>query len=578
MKQFIRLLSLCLCITMGMMVNAQNTNTIVETVFQDKVEIYLHFDFPGEAILKDINKFLSLDHQPVRDGKVYAYANRHTFSKFLTYALPYTVLPSPGELFKPDMRDESAGQMLPCSETWDAYPSYEDYLTLMYAFPAFYPDICALEYIGFTPNGREILALRISDNVQEDEDEPEFFYTSSMHGDETAGYPLMLRLIDHILCNYGSDQDLTALVDNIDIYINPLANPDGTYTDDNSTVAGATRSNANGYDLNRNYPDPQDGEHPDGGPYQAETEAFMAYEADHDFVLSCNFHGGAEVFNYPWDTWNAHPADLNWWECVGTDYADLCQEHSPSGYFDFFGDGVTNGFTWYEVDGGRQDYMNYYHRCRESTIELSDTKLLPSSQFDMMWEANYRSLLQYMQQSLYGIRGVVKDAITGEAIVAEVSIDGHDDLNSSVFSSLPMGNYHRLIEVGEWTVTYAKEGYVPETFTLNLADKYSTVVQDVFLLPEDVVGIHTPTDVVSVRVAPNPASTHLDITTELPTHAHISLKLYQTNGQLAMTQHNWVASDVLHLDIAHLTGGVYFLVVENDQQQAIYAEKIMVVR
>ena len=381
MKHFKKILSFCLFALMGMSGVAQSDQAMVDNLFQKKVEVYLSFDLPSEATLKDINEFLSLDHNPVREGRVYAYANRQTFAKFLTYGLNYTILPSPGELFKPDMRDESAGEMLPCNETWDAYPTYDDYLTLMYAYPAFFPDICALEYIGFSKDGREILALRISDNVHEEEDEPEVFYTSTMHGDETAGFPLMLRLIDHLLCNYNSDPDLTYLVNNIDIYINPLANPDGTYTDDNSTVAGATRANANGYDLNRNYPDPEDGPNPDGGPYQAETEAFMEYEAAHDFVLSANFHGGAEVFNYPWDTWTEDPADLSWWQCVGTDYATSCQDNSPSGYFMLFG-GVTNGFDWYEVDGGRQDYMNYYHRCRESTIELSDIKLLPGNQLE----------------------------------------------------------------------------------------------------------------------------------------------------------------------------------------------------
>ena len=74
-----------------------------------------------------------------------------------------------------------------------------------------------------------------------------------MHGDELTGYVLMLRFIDDILNNYNTNSRITYLVNEIDIWINPLANPDGAYAGGNSNVWGATRSNANFIDLNRNF-------------------------------------------------------------------------------------------------------------------------------------------------------------------------------------------------------------------------------------------------------------------------------------------------------------------------------------
>ncbi len=37
-----------------------------------------------------------------------------------------------------------------------------------------------------------------------------------------------------------------------------------------------------------------------------------------------------------------------------------------------YDDGITNGAAWYVIDGGRQDYMNFFHQCREFTLEISD--------------------------------------------------------------------------------------------------------------------------------------------------------------------------------------------------------------
>ncbi len=170
------------------------------------------------------------------------------------------------------------------------------------------------------------------------------------------------------------------MINNIDIWINPLANPDGTYAGGNNSVNGAQRYNANYVDLNRNYRDPADGPHPDGEEWQPETVAFMNFAEDRDFVMSANFHGGTEVINYPWDTWSRFAADDEWWQLVSHEYADTCQAHSPSNYMNEFDDGITNGYAWYRITGGRQDYMNYFQQCREVTMEISDVKLIPASQ------------------------------------------------------------------------------------------------------------------------------------------------------------------------------------------------------
>ena len=66
---------------------------------------------------------------------------------------------------------------------------------------------------------------------------------------------------------------------------------------------------------------------------------------------------------------------------------DSCQINSSSGYFNDLNNGITNGWDWYEVDGGRQDYMNYFRYCKEFTLELSNDKTPNPNDLSDLWEA-----------------------------------------------------------------------------------------------------------------------------------------------------------------------------------------------
>ncbi len=432
--------------------NKKNAKEILE----ERNEIFFRFDLKALSI-KPAALFqkISVDKVDIDEEVVYAYADKNGYAFLQEHDIVFDLLKNPSELIQPEMFSGNRE-----TYEWDEYPTYDAYVDMMYQFEADYPDLCQVVDFGTTHEGRELLAAKISDNPDQDEQEPEFFYTSTMHGDETTGYVLMLRLIDYLLTNYGDDSRITDMVNNMEIWINPNANPDGTYASGDNSVNGATRGNANGIDLNRNFPDPQAGPNPDGNEYQAETEAFMDFAAEHDFVMSANHHGGAEVINYPWDTWSDRHADDDWYQMVSHEYADTAQEHSPSGYMVEFDDGITNGYDWYSITGGRQDYMNYFHHCREVTMELSDIKLLPENELDDHWEYNFRSLLNYIEHSGYGLRGVITETETGEHISGvKVEIQDHDEANSHVFSGDMYGDYYRPLETGTYTVTFSAPCY-----------------------------------------------------------------------------------------------------------------------
>lgn len=524
-----------------------------DKMLKERGEVYFSFDIGLDGIdkLESIGKFISIDN--IADNKVFAYANAKGFKKFRETGYHYSVLTPPSMLLSREELDGGGSRA-----NWDFYPTYDEYIDIMHQFATDYPSLCEVVKIGQSVQGRDLLFIHINDSLGVDQPEPEFMYTSTMHGDETTGYVLMLHLIEHLLENYGTDNKITSIVNSVDIWINPLANPDGTYASGNNSVYGATRFNANGVDLNRNYPDPEDGQHPDGNAYQVETVAFMDFADEHHFAISTNLHTGAEVANYPWDTWSKLAADNNWWVHVCSQYANTAHAYSPDGYLTFLNDGITNGYAWYSISGGRQDYMNYEQNCREFTLELSDIKLPPPDTLPAYWEYNYRSFISYLEQSLYGLRGIITDAHTGDPILAKVYVDGYDKDNSHVYSSASMGDYHRYLSTGVYSITYSAGGYQPVVVNNVVVSNDSTTYINVQL--DSLVGIDEERLQNLVQVYPNPVKNVIHII--LPQEAR-EISVINLIGE---TMHSEVSDgEHIQFELGHFPKGMYLLKIRFKQ-------------
>jgi hypothetical protein len=385
----------------------------------------------------------------------------------------------------------------------------------------------------------------------------------------------MLHLIDHLLLNYGTDPELTDLVNSTEIFINPLSNPDGTFRGGNNSVYGAVRYNANNVDLNRNFPDPKLGQHPDGLAWQKETIAWMDYAASHRFSVSANFHGGAEVFNYPWDTWSKLTADDNWWEFVGRMWADTVHKFSPANYFTLMNNGVTNGYAWYELNGGRQDFMNYWHNCREVTLEISNIKLLPTSQLINFWNYNNRSFINYIKQANLGINGIVTDTVTDQPVAAKIFIQGHDFDNSEVYSHLPSGFYARPIYQGSYNLTVSAPGYFTKTINNVGVNNWSATHLDIQLRPLT----YDAQDKVEskVLVYPNPSNGILKVRIpDAAVHPLCSIQVINMVGDVVTTiqPDDCHADPTLSLDLSNLPDGLYFLKFNSGYR--IYLDKLII--
>jgi hypothetical protein len=98
-----------------------------------------------------------------------------------------------------------------------------------------YPGIARVFDIGESYQGRKIWAIKISDNVGQDENEPEVFINAQIHARERATNELALYIVALLTQNYGGGDALGERVTNIvntrEIFIVPTVNPDGAEFD-----------------------------------------------------------------------------------------------------------------------------------------------------------------------------------------------------------------------------------------------------------------------------------------------------------------------------------------------------------
>jgi hypothetical protein len=417
--------------------------------------VTISIEIGDRSDLERLSRQISIED--VRGTTVRAVVTRKQLEEIETAGWRWNVVPPRPKLEHTAMCAD--GWVEKTDREWTCYPSYQQYVALMQKYATDRSDLCRLVDLGATANlvrPHRLWAMIISDNPGDEEDEPEVLLTSTMHGDETSGFVLTLRLIDHLVRGYDDDSEIRALVDETEIWINPLANPDGAYFSGDDTVADAIRffttagGSATEVDANRNFPGLVGGNHPDGNAWWPETEAMMVLAESNTFVLSANFHDGAEVVNYPWDAVpRRHPDDL-WFQNLAGDWAALAQTDGPTGYMTgVSNDGTTNGYDWYEVHGGRQDFVTFFHGGRELTIEIYQSKLPPPAQLDDLWSWNRRAFLDFLGHAHQGIRGIVTDT-KGNPLAATVEVLGIDrpEDGSTARTDPEVGDYHRLLLPG----------------------------------------------------------------------------------------------------------------------------------
>lgn len=278
----------------------------------------------------------------------------------------------------------------------DHYTSYTELCTILQDLSNNYENIIELyNDRGRTYEDRTIWVLKISDNPEIDEnDETEVLYVGAHHGDEAIGNEMALFIIKTLTAGYGSDPRITWLVDNHEIWVVPMPNPDGLEYTLNVEAWRKNRSpnyisevtpnplnpkiypTSYGTDLNRNYDmewgDPggssvllqRSSTYAGSEPFsELETQTVRDLVLAHEFSVYMDYHSGTEMILYPWGYTSDPTPDNVLFERVAEKLSAL------TGYE------ARQGYDLYQTNGDAVDWVYSASRALSFTVELSHEKM-----------------------------------------------------------------------------------------------------------------------------------------------------------------------------------------------------------
>ncbi len=216
------------------------------------------------------------------------------------------------------------------------YYTYSEAVQELDRLHTLYPDIVSEKFsIGQSIEGRELWAIRISDNPEVDEDEPAVFLNAAIHAREPGGVSTVFGFIHYLVRNYGSDPTVTWLINNRELYIEPVVNPDGYVYNEfsdgwwrknkrDNNHNGRFEESEDGVDLNRNFgymwgyddigssPNPSSQTYRGTGPFSEPETDYMRIFADSIRPrIVINYHTYSNLVIYPWGYENQPTPDEN---------------------------------------------------------------------------------------------------------------------------------------------------------------------------------------------------------------------------------------------------------------------------
>ena len=352
----------------------------------------------------------------------------------------------------------------------DDYYNYTTLTTQLQTWADENGDIAVLYDLGTTVQNRHVWGMKISDNPLLEEDEIVCYYVGCHHGNEDISVEVPMYFLGYIFDNYGVNPDVTYWVENREIWVLPLLNPDG--------YANNSRYNANSVDLNRNYSFHWGESAWAYGPYpfsEVETQIVRDLNLEHHFTSSHSYHSYGEEILYPfaWDSNHPSPDDVFYQEIVNA----MC---AMNGY-----DPLLSG-NLYPHGGEHNDYLYAEQGVMSVTTELWSGPGYnpPSSGILNVCLDNIPNDLYLLERAGGAqITGHITDASTGEPLVAQykiVELWDPDEIYPR-YSEPEYARYRALVVPGSWTLEISRQGYTTQTFPGTVVTAGQPTVIDVAL-------------------------------------------------------------------------------------------------
>ncbi len=365
-------------------------------------------------------------------------------------------------------------------------PGYLDLTEIveeMYGYESSYPSICKVydltdTYgISATYEDRHIYAIKISDNVTENEDEPNFLMVSCHHAREIVTPVIALYSIEQFTSNYGSDPDITALVDEYEIWISPVWNPDGYehvyYVDNMWRKNRQPYSPGIGVDLNRNYPfgwnsscsgstDPTSETYKGPSPAsEVETQTMIEFSNDRHYAKVVDYHShGQEVL-----------------------YGYCCHSHPFSSFFQSEATylstavGYSGGIRIPSAEGENYEWQIANNGSYANLIE-THTTFQPDYNSALTEAAQVWPGTIWMLERSISVSGHVKDSFTGEPLVAKITLEGITFPNDEEFFSEPrFGRYHLFLPPGTYNIEFSVDNYHSKTNQVTVTETSAEILE-----------------------------------------------------------------------------------------------------
>lgn len=202
------------------------------------------------------------------------------------------------------------------------YYTYAEFLDDLDAMATAYPGLISAKApisTFQTFEGRPVYHVKISNNPNTDDGDPYVLYSAIHHAREPASLSQTMYFMWYLLENYGSDDEVTYLVDHTQLLFVPVINPDGYIYNETTDPNGGgmwrknRRNHGNGtygVDLNRNYSygwnttgvsNQTDGEtYPGTAPFsEPETQAMKWLNEQYTIKLALNAHTYGNTLLYP---------------------------------------------------------------------------------------------------------------------------------------------------------------------------------------------------------------------------------------------------------------------------------------